>query len=138
MNLDETDWAILQCLQENARMSWKEIGEKVHMTGQAVANRIMRLEESKIIEGYQVRLNWTNAGKPITAFLTILMKSHDHQRFLTWVQETAHIIEVHRISGEGCYLLRAQLTNAEELNQLLEQVLQFANYRLQVSHHLIK
>ncbi|PEW97993.1 hypothetical protein CN446_11385 [Bacillus cereus] len=43
---DSTDFKIIKLLQENARMNWKEIGEIVHLTGQAVGKRINKLEET--------------------------------------------------------------------------------------------
>ncbi len=42
MQIDSIDFQILQLLNKNARIQWKEIGEKIHMTGQAVGNRIKK------------------------------------------------------------------------------------------------
>jgi Lrp/AsnC family leucine-responsive transcriptional regulator len=52
--IDAIDIEIIRCLQSNSRIQWKQIGEQIHMTGQAVANRIQRLEELGVIEGYTV------------------------------------------------------------------------------------
>nr|MCX3331078.1 winged helix-turn-helix transcriptional regulator [Bacillus pacificus] len=49
---DSTDFKIIKLLQENARMNWKEIGERVHLTGQAVGKRINKLEEAGVIQKY--------------------------------------------------------------------------------------
>ncbi|MFF2890343.1 Lrp/AsnC family transcriptional regulator [Paenibacillus sp. NPDC057967] len=69
--LDKTDYAILACLQSNARMQMKEIGERVHMTGQAVANRIDRLEELGVLLGYTVKLDESKQEKPFEAMVTV-------------------------------------------------------------------
>lgn len=50
--LDQTDLKILELLLSNSRMQWQEIGEQVHLTGQAVKNRIDRMEKLGVIEGY--------------------------------------------------------------------------------------
>lgn len=42
MQIDSIDFQILQLLNKNARIQWKEIGGKIHMTGQAVGNRIKK------------------------------------------------------------------------------------------------
>ena len=55
--LDQTDMEIIKLLTQNSRMQWLDIGEIVHLTGQAVKNRVDRLEKLGIIEGYRVKLN---------------------------------------------------------------------------------
>ncbi|MBP1081478.1 Lrp/AsnC family transcriptional regulator [Bacillus capparidis] len=66
--IDHIDMEIIRCLQSNSRMQWKQIGQLVHLSGVAVANRIQRLEEIGVIEGYTVRLNEKLLGT-FTVFL---------------------------------------------------------------------
>ena len=49
MELDHIDYQILQLLSENARIQWKDLGNQIHMTGQAVGNRIKKLEDNGVI-----------------------------------------------------------------------------------------
>lgn len=93
--LDQTDLAILKLLQQNSRMQWREIGEQVHLTGQAVGHRIRKMEEQGIIEA-------------------------------------------DRISGEGCYLLKVNVPSSPHLNQLLDDILKYANYRVNISLGKVK
>ena len=72
--IDETDQQILRCLQKNSRMQWQEIGKIVHLTGQAVAARILRMQDDGVIETFTINLNHEKFGKPIFAFITIFMK----------------------------------------------------------------
>lgn len=136
--LDETDWRILQLLQTNCRLQWKEIGEKVHLTGQAVAARIRKLEDLGIIEGFTVKLNQEKMGKTITALITIFMKANNHSAFQQFIRNKETIMEAQRISGEGCYWLKANLATEIELNQLLDEILFYGNYRLNISIGRIK
>lgn len=136
--IDQTDWEIIKCLQENCRLQWKEIGEKVHLTGQAVAARIRKLEDLGVIQGFTVQLNPEKLGKNILAFITVFMKNTNHSAMQEFLKAREEIIEAHRISGEGCYLLKANISCQEELNQLLDQILNFANYRLNLSIGRIK
>jgi Lrp/AsnC family leucine-responsive transcriptional regulator len=136
--LDSTDIAILRCLEGNARLSWKEIGESVHMTGQAVAARVARLEETGVIERYTLQTNKAKLGTPVTAHITVFMKTSDHRALRTFVAHESAIAEAHRSSGEGCYWLRAIVADHDELNRLLEQLLQYGNYRVSLSLESIK
>lgn len=136
--IDETDQKIIQCLNENARQEWKEIGQKVHMTGQAVAARVHKLEEQGVIKGYSLLLNRERLGCPITAFITVFMKTAAHEKFQNFIKAKANIIETHRVSGEGCYWLKATASSHEELNQLLDEILVYGNYRSNLSIAKIK
>ncbi|MCW2279490.1 Lrp/AsnC family transcriptional regulator [Heliophilum fasciatum] len=131
--LDQTDLEILQLLRKNSRMQWKEIGEIVHMTGQATSGRIRRLEEIGIIEGYTVKINEEKLGRIILALITVFMKSNDHRSFQNFVRQEESIVESHRISGDGCYWLKARVKSQNDLEKLLDNILRYGNYRLQIS-----
>ncbi|MDR3566142.1 MAG: Lrp/AsnC family transcriptional regulator [Negativicutes bacterium] len=136
--LDQTDLAILNLLRENSRYQWKEIGEKVHLTGQAVAARVQALQDTGVIETFTVSLNAAKLGRPILAFVTVFMNSADHAPFRRFVQQEERIAAAHRVSGEGCYWLQTRLASHEELNQLLEGILRFGNYRVSLSIDTLK
>lgn len=136
--IDRTDIEIIRCLQKNSRMQWKEIGEKVHLTGQAVAARIRRMEDLGVIEGYTVKVSGKKLGKAITAFITVYMKTTDHSSFENYTSEKEEISRLHRTSGDGCYLLEASVSGVDELNLLLDEILKYGNYRLSLSIGKIK
>lgn len=136
--LDQTDLAILKLLQQNSRLQWREIGELVHLTGQAVGHRIRKLEEQGIIEGFTVQVNNAKLGAIVTAHVTAFMKSTNHTAFQSFVRQREEIIEAHRISGEGCYVLKVIVPTTDELNLLLDDILQYANYRVNISLGKIK
>jgi Lrp/AsnC family leucine-responsive transcriptional regulator len=136
--IDETDLKIIQCLGENSRLEWKEVGQKVHMTGQAVAARVHKLEDQGIIEGYSLRVNQSKIGYPITAFITVFMKTAAHDKFQNFINSKTMIVETHRVSGEGCYWLKAVTSSHEELNKLLDEILAYGNYRSNISIAKIK
>lgn len=133
-DIDEIDLKILQLLVENSLQSNKEIGEKVHLTGQAVGARIRKLQDLEVIEGYTLRCNPGKLGLQVSAFITVFMKSADtHASFQHYIQHTQPIVEAHRISGEGCYLLRVQVPTPMDLNDLLGEMVQFGNYKVNLS-----
>ncbi|MFT4414504.1 Lrp/AsnC family transcriptional regulator [Fredinandcohnia humi] len=136
--MDEIDFQILEILKENSRKPWKEIGESIHMTGQAVGNRIRRMEEDGVIEQYTIAVNELKLGKSIQAFITAFLKSNHHLEFQKYVKGNPDIKEVHRISGEGCYIITASISNQFDLNKTLDDILKYANYRVNISIGKIK
>jgi Lrp/AsnC family transcriptional regulator, leucine-responsive regulatory protein len=138
MGMDEIDFQILKLLKENSRRQWKEIGESIHMTGQAVGNRIRRMEDEGIIEQYTITVNELKIGKSIQAFIMVFLKSNLHLEFQKYLNENPDIKEVHRISGEGCYMIKASLSDQATLNNTLDEILKYANYRINISIGKIK
>lgn len=136
--LDETDFRIITLLLTNARMQWREIGEQIHLTGQAVANRIRKMEKLGIIEGYTVKVNENQLGKSILAYVTVFMKNNDHKAFHKYISQTEMITEANQISGEGCYMLKIKVSSQDELLKFLDDILQFGNYRINLSIGKIK
>lgn len=137
--IDDIDIQILQALLDNALLTHKEIGETVHLTGQAVGARIRKLQDLGVIDGYTLRWNPEKIGLHVHAFLTVFMNSNQaHQAFLDFVRSNESVHEAHRVSGEGCYWLRVRIGDGSELNELLDQVLKYGNYKLSLSIEKIK
>lgn len=131
--LDHTDHRILEQLAKDARISMKKLGEKVHLTGQAAANRVVKLEEEEVIEGYTVRLNYRKTGYAVHSFITIFTKGFDHQPFLSFVEtQSPYIINNFKTSGEGCYLMECRFPSNEELDKFLSELTRYVNYKLSV------
>jgi Lrp/AsnC family leucine-responsive transcriptional regulator len=136
--IDATDMRIISLLQNNARLQWKQIGEDVHMSGPAVANRIQRLEDMGVIEGYTVKLNELLLGNKQCIFITVMMKDYGHTKFKEFILTREEIKEAHRVSGEPCFILKVQLSNQEILAQLLDEILVFGNYKINISIGRVK
>lgn len=84
--LDSTDMRILDELSKNSRITMKELGEKVHLTGQAASARVAKLEDSGIIEGYTIKVNRVKLGYVIHAFITIITENTYHQPLLSFLK----------------------------------------------------
>lgn len=107
--IDQTDRQILECLQNNSRMQWQEIGKIVHLTGQAVATRIRNMQDDGIIKAFTVNLNNEKLGNPILGFITVFMNSSNHDKFQQFLSNCTAILEAYRVSGDGCYWLKANV-----------------------------
>lgn len=136
---DPVDLRILELLLEDATLPHKEIGQQVHLTGQAVGARIRKLQDSGVIEGYTVRWNPGKLGQSVHALVTVIIPSGSgHAAFLSFIRDKALVQEAHRISGEGCYWLRVRATDSAELSGFLEELTRFANYKVSLSIDRIK
>ncbi|WP_423798224.1 Lrp/AsnC family transcriptional regulator [Neobacillus sp. SAB-20_R2A] len=131
--LDTTDMSILKELTMNSRITMKELGEKVHLTGPATSARVQKLEDSGVIEGYTIKVNQIKLGFYIHAFITIITQNTNHQPYLSFIKtQEKYIINNYKISGDGCYLLECKFTSNELMNQFLEELNEHANYKLSI------
>ena len=133
VQLDDTDRQILSLLSKNGRLSWNEIGQTVHLTGQAVALRVARLQDSGTLKGFTVRTDPAGMGLPITAFLDVRMKTAAHAEFLDFLRQEPAVLEAHRTSGAACYILKIGMPDMATLNEFLDRLLRHANYTLSLS-----
>ncbi|MFC7679909.1 Lrp/AsnC family transcriptional regulator [Paenibacillus sp. GCM10028914] len=138
MELDNIDFQILRLLSDNSRIQWKDLGAQVHMTGQAVGNRIKKLEESGVIKAYSLIVDEMKLGLSYTAFVIIYMKTANHDSFIGFINEQIEVTEAHRVSGEGCYHLKIKVNSQEQLNVLLNKILDYGNYSMYLSIQDIK
>ncbi|MDO8223843.1 Lrp/AsnC family transcriptional regulator [Bacillus cabrialesii] len=131
--LDHTDMQILEELSQNSRITMKELGEKVHLTGQAAASRVAKLEDSGVIEGYTIKVNQVKLGCYIHALLNIFTKSTHHQPYLSFIKtQEKYVINNYKISGDGCYLLECRFPSNEALDQFLVELNKHVNYKLSI------
>nr|WP_305120969.1 Lrp/AsnC family transcriptional regulator [Saccharibacillus sp. JS10] len=137
--LDDIDRMILALLLEDSRRTHKEIGEQVHLTGQAVGTRVRRMQENGVIHGYTLRWNPAQAGVGTEAFVTVFLDSGTiHASFLAFAQKDERVAELDRTSGEGCYLLKVRTGSPQELNDFLQALLRYGNYRVNLSMGRLK
>ncbi|MGM0883507.1 MAG: Lrp/AsnC family transcriptional regulator [Bacillota bacterium] len=131
--MDQTDMRILEELSQNSRITMKELGEKVHLTGQAAATRVSKLEDNGVIEGYTIKVNQAKLGCYIHALINIYTKSTYHQPYLSFIKtQEKHILNNYKISGDGCYLLECKFPSNELLDKFLVDLNEHANYKLSI------
>ncbi|WP_088186636.1 Lrp/AsnC family transcriptional regulator [Desulfosporosinus sp. FKA] len=136
--LDKTDLAIIELLKANCKVHLRDIGEAIHLTGQAVANRISRMESLGVIKGYTALIDEELLGKTLTAYVTVFMKTTDHKTFQIFIKDNSSVVEAYRISGDGCYMLKIQVNSQIELNLFLDSILQYGNFRINIGIGKIK
>lgn len=119
--LDRIDCSILHALQENGRGSFAEIGKAIGLSATSVSERVRRLEQDGVIEGYSVRLSAAKLGYPVTAFILARPNGPD-ARFVKVAGERPEILACHRVTGEFSFIARAVVQDVAHLEALLNHL----------------
>lgn len=118
--MDQISRTILKILQKKARIPNVEIARQVDMAPSAVLERIRKLEQQDIITGYEVRLNPDKFDRNVIAFISVQVDpsipENEISKPLTALPD---IQEIHYVSGEDGYLLKARIRDAENLGRLI-------------------
>ena len=107
--LDDKDLAILRLLQENARITIKEISAKVHLSTTPVHERIKRMEDSGVIKQYATLVDHTKVKKGLMVICYVSLKQHSKNagdKFIKTIRELNEVIECYNISGEFDFMLK--------------------------------
>jgi Lrp/AsnC family transcriptional regulator, leucine-responsive regulatory protein len=106
---DKKDLAILNLLQQNARITVKEIAEKIHLSTTPVHERIKRMEETGIIKQYVTIVDNAKVNKGLTVISYVSLKQHGKNagaKFIKTIQGLNEVIECFSISGEFDFMLK--------------------------------
>ena len=120
--LDETGWKILDILQEQARLSFSELGKRVGLTAQGVADRVRRMEEAGIIRGYRALIDLQAIGLSITAYMQISAPFEQEERFATLARATPEVLECHFITGHDTYIIKVAVRSVAHLEALIKRL----------------
>lgn len=121
--LDDTGWRLLQALQENARLSYSELGQRVGLSSPAVAERIHRMEDAGIISGYHAEVNVAKIGFPITAIIRMGSAPGERcTRSVSYVQEMPEVLECYRVTGSDALVMRVMAASVEHLESMIDQL----------------
>ena len=118
--IDDTSLHILKILQEKARISNVEVARQVGLAPSAVLERIKKLEKQGIIDGYEVRLSPEQFQRKLVAFIFVYAKENeDLQGTGNALAKINDIQEVHFITGEDCFLVKARVKDTADLDMLI-------------------
>ncbi|MCC8424382.1 Lrp/AsnC family transcriptional regulator [Mucilaginibacter sp. UR6-11] len=120
--LDPTDIGILRLLQEDARLSHKEIGERLHKTITPIHARVKRLQEEGYIKRYAAILDPKMIGRGLIAYTQVQLKQHSQQSLLAFQDEVVklpEVMECYHMTGAFDFLLRIAISDMDEYNQLV-------------------
>ncbi|MBU0532440.1 Lrp/AsnC family transcriptional regulator [Candidatus Micrarchaeota archaeon] len=124
VNLDEKDFAIIDELKKNSRLSEQKLAKKTNIPMTTVHNRIKKLQANGIIKKYTIELDYAKLGKSIVAYVMLkAIASADQKALLEQVAKIPQVREVAMITGEFDLLFKVKVSSMEELNELVVQKL---------------
>lgn len=117
--LDSIGWSILQALQEDARLSFAELGRRVGLSLPAVAERVRRMEDAGIITGYHALVEAKAVGRPITVFIRISVPGERYPAFISLVGQLGEVQECHHLTGADAFIIKAVVSSITHLETLI-------------------
>lgn len=125
--MDQTDYKIISTMQQDGRISMKELGKIVALSPPAVAERVSRLEDSGVIERYKAVINNDKVGKPICVFINASIKPEKQEAFLEFAKSSEEIIECHHVTGPYSMIMKAYLREMSHLEELVGKIQFYGN-----------
>ena len=120
MSVDTTNLRLLAELQADARISNAELGLRVGLSAPAVAERLVRLEESGTIRGYRAEIDPRSLGWSLSLMLRIRPAPRELKKVAELAQRTPEVVECHRITGDDCYVMRLWVRDVEHMEELID------------------
>ena len=139
MNIDSLNSKILKCLQENARQSNAEIGRQVGITSPAVSERIKKMEDLGVIEGYKTIVSPFEIGYQLRAIITLRAFMGKLKPFLEKVKTYDEVINCYRITGDENIIMEVVLKNQKHLEIFIDQLIIYGESKTQIAlSHVVK
>jgi Lrp/AsnC family transcriptional regulator for asnA, asnC and gidA len=119
MKLDDTDRAILRILQEDARTPFSEIARRIDMSSATVHDRVGRLEDAGVIEGYHAKVDPRKVGFGTSALVGLRVEQGREEDALARLREIEGVREIHLTTGEWDVMLRVYAADTDDLRELM-------------------
>ncbi len=124
--LDETDHKILHLLQQNARMTVKEMSEKLNLSTTPIFERIKKLEKCGVIDHYTAVVNQELLGKKLIAFAHISFKDHSKELIAAFEEKILALPEVqecHYVTGGADFIIKILVRDIERYKEFVTEKL---------------
>lgn len=131
-NLDAIDIKIISLLQENARISIKEIAQQVFLSSPAVSSRIEHLEKDGIITGYHAQVDPILLGYHIRAFIKLDIQPEQKKDFYPYIASIPNVIECNCVTGEYSMLIEVSFKSTMDLDRFVNELQNFGRTQTQI------
>ena len=124
--MDETDRRVLKLLQGDGRMTNVELSRRANMSQAAMHDRVRRLQQDGVIEGYTVKLNPAKLGRALLVFIEVTLDRTSAATFDAFAQAVARapeILECHMVAGGFDYLVKARVRDMQAYRRFLGETL---------------
>jgi Lrp/AsnC family leucine-responsive transcriptional regulator len=125
--MDAIDLLLIELLQKNARMTISDLSKKLNLSRPSIKERMFRLQEKGIIEGYSARISLKAIGRDILLFIQLRSLKVSPLTFEEKIANDPDILECHRVTGETDYFLKAAVHNMEGMRLLIDRLIPFGD-----------
>lgn len=122
MAIDEIDRKVLTELQQDARVSYAELGRRVGLTTPAVIERVRKLEDAGVITGYRAEIDPAKVGLPITAFVRMSISGVDYSHIIEVAEQSEEVLECHRGTGGDSFIMKVAVSSVEHLQEVIDRL----------------
>ncbi|GGO04690.1 Lrp/AsnC family transcriptional regulator [Saccharibacillus kuerlensis] len=130
--MDALDVRILELLQQNGRMNVTTMSNILSLSRPSVAERLHRLEERGVIQGYTALVSPPAIGRDTRLVIQVADLKVTPQQFEEWAQTESDIIECHRVTGHTGYFLQAVVAGTPGLRKLVDRMIGFGSVQTSV------
>lgn len=120
---DRKNRELLRLLQRDPRVTVAELARRIRMSGPAVKERLLRLEDSGILAGYRVELDPRALGYALMAIIRMRPAIGHSAKAISMLEAMPEVTECHRVTGEDCFVLSVHVRDMAHLERLLDQLL---------------
>lgn len=132
MKIDTINLGILECLQQNSRLSNAEIGRKVGLSSPAVAERIKKMEDYGIINGYTTEISYKEIGYQLKAIITLRAFMGRLQPFLNKVPTFQEVLKCYRITGNENIIMQVVLRDQIHLQEFIDCLIAYGEVKTHI------
>ncbi len=130
--LDETNLKILKLLQDNARISAKEIAEKVFISAPTVASRIESMKNAGIITGFYTRINSSFFGNHLKAYIEMEVAPQKKEELYELIKKSTQVVECSRVTGNYSLLMQVFFKDTEDLDHFINKLQLYGRTKTQI------
>jgi Lrp/AsnC family leucine-responsive transcriptional regulator len=122
-SLDALDLRILGEMRHDARISWRELGDRVHLAATSVAERVRRMEQAGVVRGYDTRINAAAIGRTVRAIVDVsLVPGDGADGFEERIAARDEVVFASYVTGGADYKVIVECAGAEGLDAFVRWV----------------
>ncbi|WP_346353230.1 Lrp/AsnC family transcriptional regulator [Azotosporobacter soli] len=126
MKFDDIDFNILAELQKNSRVSIRELSKKINLSPPSVTERVRRLEDNGVIEGYTIKINKNKLGLTIKCIVEVTLKGSEYELAPSYIINYPKCEYCFRVAGESCFIVVLSLSSFSEAEDFIKEISPFA------------
>lgn len=130
--MDGIDRKILELLQEDSRITIIHLSKKLNLSRPSVNERLRRLQENGVIQGFTARISPEKIGKNTLVIIQIGNLKIECRRFEEMINEETDILECHRVTGANSYFMKAAVASVKDLEALVDRLIPFGQLNTSV------